>query len=70
MRDGLLPRGEPLRRAIRWLSEQGRHDHAAITEAARRFDLSPADEAFLREHFHREVLINSSSQGAERRGDP
>lgn len=50
-REGPLPRGEPLRRAIRWLSEQGRHDHAAISEAARRFDLSPVDEAFLREHF-------------------
>lgn len=50
-REGPLPRGEPLRRAIRWLSEQRRHDHAAISEAARRFDLSPADEAFLHEHF-------------------
>ncbi|MFO8153575.1 hypothetical protein [Thioalkalivibrio sp.] len=50
-RSGLLPRGEALRRAIRWLSEEGRHDHAAITEAARRFDLSPVDEAFLRQHF-------------------
>ena len=49
--DGLVPKGEALRRAIRWLSEQGRHDHAAIAEAARRFDLSPTDEAFLHRHF-------------------
>jgi len=43
----LLPTGEALRRAIRWLSDQGRHDAAAIEEAARRFDLTPADEEFL-----------------------
>ena len=49
--EGLFPKGEALRRAIRWLSEQGRHDHAAIAEAARRFDLSPTDEAFLHRHF-------------------
>jgi hypothetical protein len=49
--EGLFPKGEALRRAIRWLSEQGRHDHAAIAEAARRFDLSPTDECFLHRHF-------------------
>lgn len=43
----LLPTGESLRRAIRWLSDQGRHDAGAIEEAARRFDLTPADEEFL-----------------------
>ena len=46
----LLPRGESLRRALRWLSDQGRHDGAAIEEAARRFDLSPSDEEFLLRH--------------------
>jgi hypothetical protein len=50
-REGPMPRGEALQRAIRWLSEQGRHDEAAIAEAARRFDLSPAEESFLRQHF-------------------
>jgi len=49
-RDTLLPRGESLRRALRWLSDQGRHDGAAIEEAARRFDLSPSDEEFLLRH--------------------
>ena len=49
--EGLFPKGEALRRAIRWLSEQGRHNHAAIDEAARRFDLSPSEEAFLHRHF-------------------
>ena len=43
-------RPESLRRALRWLSDQRRHDAAAIEEAARRFDLSPADEEFLLRH--------------------
>lgn len=47
----LLPKGEALRNAIRWLAAQSRHDAAAVEEAARRFDLSPLDEAFLLEHF-------------------
>ena len=49
--DTLLPHGEALRRAIRWLSDERRHDAAAIEEAARRFDLGPADEDFLLRHF-------------------
>ena len=44
---GVQPRGEGLRRAVRWLSDEGRHDPAAIEEASRRFDLSPLDEEFL-----------------------
>jgi hypothetical protein len=42
---------EGLRRALAWLLEQPCRDAAAIEEASRRFDLSPADEAFLLEHF-------------------
>lgn len=38
---------EGLRRALRWLSERGRHDAAAIDEAALRFDLTPLDTEFL-----------------------
>jgi hypothetical protein len=49
-RDTLMPKGEALRRALRWLSDEGRHDAAAIEEAARRFDLSPSDEEFLLRH--------------------
>ena len=48
--DTVTPKGEALRRALRWLSDQGRHDAAAIEEAARRFDLSPMDEEFLLRH--------------------
>lgn len=46
-RETLLPHGEALRRAIRWLSDERRHDAQAIDEAARRFDLTPAEEEFL-----------------------
>jgi len=44
---GVLAKGEPLRRALRWLSDEGRHDLTAVEEACRRFDLSPAEEEFL-----------------------
>lgn len=50
-RDKILPHGEALRRAVRWLGEQRHHDTAAIEEAARRFDLTPAEEEFLLTHF-------------------
>jgi hypothetical protein len=48
--ESILPHGEALRRAVRWLGEQPRHDAASIEEAARRFDLTPADEEFLLRH--------------------
>jgi len=47
----IQPRGERLRRAIRWLSEEGRHDAAALGEASRRFDLTPLEQEFLWTHF-------------------
>jgi len=53
-RDGIQPKGERLRRALRWLSDEGRHDGAALEEAATRFDLTPIEESFLRAHL-REV---------------
>ena len=51
MKTDLLPEGEGLRRAVRWISEQKDHSASTIQEAARRFDLSPADEEFLLRHF-------------------
>jgi hypothetical protein len=51
MTDTLLPQGEDLRRAVRWLSEQRDYSARAIEDAARRFDLSPRDEEFLLRHF-------------------
>ncbi|MCH7371133.1 MULTISPECIES: hypothetical protein [Aeromonas] len=43
----LLPHGEDLRRAVRWLGEHHQHDLRAIEEASQRFCLSPLDEEFL-----------------------
>jgi len=48
----LLPQGESLRRALRWLDERAREapgtDRAKLVgEAASRFDLSPVEEDFL-----------------------
>ncbi|KUE81708.1 hypothetical protein [Aeromonas schubertii] len=47
----LLPHGEDLRRAVRWLNEQHRYDGHAIEEASQRFCLSPLDEEFLLQHW-------------------
>jgi hypothetical protein len=44
---GAPPQGQGLRDALRWLSEQGSHDAAAVEAACQRFDLSPLDEEFL-----------------------
>ena len=49
--ESILPEGENLRRAIRWISEKGSHSLAVIDEASIRFDLSPADASFLIRHF-------------------
>lgn len=56
--DNLLPHGESLRSAVRWLSSQRDSGEPLsvklIEEAALRFDLSPAEEEFLRTHFTRQ----------------
>jgi len=49
---GILPEGDSLRRALRWLSERRLEDPKAprakiISEASERFDLSPVEEEFL-----------------------
>jgi uncharacterized membrane protein len=56
-RSGILPQGEELRRALKWLSERRREDAAAsrgklVDEAALRFDLSPAQVEFLLREWH------------------
>jgi len=51
--DSVLPEKENLRRAVRFISEQADYSLQTIEEASRRFDLSPADESFLIEHFTR-----------------
>ena len=47
----LIPEGENLRRAIRWIGEQSRHDSKTIETASVKFDLTPLEEAFLLRHF-------------------
>ena len=48
---GILPEGENLRRAVQWISGQGVFSLKTVEEACIRFDLSPADENFLINHF-------------------
>jgi len=47
----LIPHGERLRRAIRWLSDHAPSTQRAIEEASVRFDLSPQEEQFLLDYF-------------------
>jgi hypothetical protein len=49
---GILPEGEALRRAVRWLDQRRREEPDAprqklIDEAAQRFDLDPLQADFL-----------------------
>lgn len=49
---GVLPEGESIRRALKWLDDRVRDEPGldrarAASEAARRFDLSPLEEEFL-----------------------
>jgi hypothetical protein len=52
MSTDLLPAGETLRKAVRWISEQRRDDPGAnikklVEEAGLRFDLPPLDQEYL-----------------------
>jgi hypothetical protein len=51
MGETILPEKENLRRAIRWITEQDEPTLPIIEEASLRFDLSPADSAFLIRYF-------------------
>ncbi len=49
---GVVPQGEGLRRALRWLDERVRDEPKAdrgklVSEASVRFDLTPVEEEFL-----------------------
>lgn len=50
----LIPKGERLRKAVRWLGEQPHKDARTVEEASRRFDLTPGEEEFLLRHFKTE----------------
>ena len=47
----LVPSGEAIRKAVKWVSEQGTWDLNSVEESARRFDLSPLEEEFLVRQF-------------------
>ncbi|MEJ2178949.1 MAG: hypothetical protein P8Y28_00590 [Gammaproteobacteria bacterium] len=47
----LLPEGENLRRAIKWIGEQHKHDAKTIEAASVQFDLTPVEEEFVIRHF-------------------
>jgi hypothetical protein len=52
----ILPEGEQLRRAVKWVSEQRTENPGASTpkligEACLKFDLAPKDAEFLLKHF-------------------
>jgi len=56
-KDSVMPEGENLRRAVRWLSEHAPVTARTINEAGVRFDLTPNEEEFLLHEFlpeHRE----------------
>ena len=47
----IVPKGDALRRAIAWLSEQDAWTPSLIEQACQRFDVTPADEEFLLREF-------------------
>lgn len=62
---GLLPEGEDLRRAVRWVSEHLQEDPAQplgkiVQEAVFKFDLSPRDADFLI-NFYRQAQAGEGS---------
>lgn len=59
-KQGLMPEGENLRKAVKWLAEQGCGFNLKILEEASiRFDLSPTDEEFLLRNFKDEGKTKS-----------
>ncbi len=59
----VVPRGEALRKALRWLAEQDRTDIKAVEQAARQFDLSPLEEDFLGAQYVRLVRVLREAHG-------
>jgi hypothetical protein len=56
----LIPRKERLLQAVQWLGEQGHVDVNVIEEACKRFDLSPKDEDFLLDEWHKRKADSAS----------
>ena len=63
-----LPRGEKLRRAVRFVSDRLREENAAplaalVNEATLRFDLTPKESEYLI-RFYREAEQRGEGEGA------
>ena len=69
MSDPVQPRGESLRKAVRWLSELEDYGVDAINSAIAKFDLSPIEAEFLIANFlHADrtaAAVDQSKAGAE-----
>jgi hypothetical protein len=64
----MLPRGESLRRAVRWISDERREGpdkdiRRLVEEACVRFDLSPLDAEFLWDTFVEQPSAPSGARG-------
>ncbi len=60
----LMPQGEDLRKAVKWIAENLESDPAQprsklIAEAALRFDLSPLDTEFLTNFFRKQATSDA-----------
>lgn len=53
---------EPLRNALAWLLTQRKVSTELIEQVSRRYDLSPLDEAFLREYFSKAPINKLKKQ--------
>jgi len=47
----IMPKGEAIRHAVRWLAEEGSCTREHVEQAGVRFDLSPLEEEFLLKYF-------------------
>ncbi len=54
----IQPKGENLRKAIRWLAQQPDKDLSTIDQACQQFDLSPIEEEFLLQEFRSQTHKN------------
>jgi len=61
----VIPKGESIRKAVRWISDQRRHDPKTVEVACLRFDLSPLEEEFVMSHFVQRLVNESADHDAE-----
>lgn len=68
MLESVIPEGEALRQAFRWLAEQRQCTLKTVESASLRFDLTPRDEEFLLRQFvhHRGAVSGAPDSGEQR----